>query len=51
MLFETDNYFNDCALVVDVDGKEDKDRIFELKRQVALYAKLGCDLLELILKI
>ena len=53
MLFEIDNYFNGFALVVDVDGKEDKDEnkykdlIFELKRQVALYAKLGCDFIRI----
>ena len=36
-------YFSDYSLAVDIDGKdEDKDIIFELKRQKALEGKLNC---------
>ena len=53
ILFEIDIYFNDYALVVDIDGKEDKDEnkdkdlVFELKRQLALYAKHDCDFIRI----
>ena len=42
ILFKIDVYFSDYSLAVDIDGKgEDKDLIFELKRQKALEEKLN----------
>ena len=46
ILFEIDIYFSDHSLVVDIGGKEDqdenKDLIFEFKRQSILKEELNC---------
>ena len=46
ILFEIDIYFSDYSLVVDIGGKENqdenKDLIFEFKRQSILKEELNC---------
>ena len=49
ILFEIDIYSNDYSLVVDIDGKEDEDKdlIFELKRQSILKEELNCEFIRI----
>ena len=44
ILFRIDIHFNECFLAVEIDEKEHNDReiIFEEKRQKTLEKKLGC---------
>ena len=51
ILSEIDIYVSDCSLVVDIGGKEDqdenKDLIFELKRQSILKEELNCKFIKI----
>ena len=41
--FKIDIYFSECSLAVEIDKKDnDRDLIFEIKRQKALEKKLNC---------
>ena len=47
MLFKIDIYLDDCSLLVDIDENyENKDLIFEIKKESALKTELDCKIIK-----
>ena len=47
ILFKIDTYFSECSLAVEIEKNEDRDLIFEIKRQKALEKKLNCNFIRI----